>query len=850
MPLGGNVVSIDVFVDEIPMPRTTTFVVTNEDMVNAGAVSADRPLSFKPFQSARFLVIKEGGLEESKKHTLTIMSKMQGFEQVVIPFRFEDKVGRRRGHIILEEDGLGVQSSDEATRFSNFNSPLVLSGKKAYVVCSANGALSANWSWMGVTYDNGGLYVPPVRVFGRTVVEISMNHGVRRRLPNFVVASKHENGVLETRHELAGLTVRRKLAVPFENRGFVMTLDMSISPGRPIIGDQPKRKKSRTDHEIRKIRVHFLVDGNITSYGLAAVSHDNVSKFNSRHNCLQISSVQQKGAEVNYYGTIGIAPGNVKPGRVVTDAFDNDMEISYDFEIKEGEHLEIALVGTGGFVSREDCLEEFLKMRRNCFSLMDSTEKAFVNYSSSTLRATSQKNENSQLVELFSAFEKAKACLRYLKTQYDGLGPGISAGLPRFPNYWARDTGWTLRGYLSIGDCGFAASAIDNFLKHQAKQNTNCGLKGELPMLISGRAFLHSTTFGSADSTFLFPPAILHYVQATGDLQFLKSRWQSIRDLVEWGFLKDIDGDGLVENDFTGVAEKMAIQDSTWMDHIDRRKSANDIQALFHESLDSGAALARIVGDDDSAHRWAFAASQLRERIDSAYWNASAEYFYDTIRKDGSKDSSIRPNALVLLLADAVLDRSKATSVLSRIEKPDMTTAWGVRTLSSADHAYHPTLYHDGAVWPLVTGWATLSEMKYGRRDQAFRYLASMADRINSENGMFAETYRGDRPEPFNSCILQAWSAGMYAWAFTEMMVGMEIDMVSGKIGLNPKIPETLGSTSSPYRVDYPIVAKAGRSMLTASIDPANRKISVQLKGSVIPEVTSNSYDLYSGGLA
>ena len=67
---------------------------------------------------------------------------------------------------------------------------------------------------MGVTYDNGGLYVPPVRAIGRTIVEVSMNEGVRRRLPNFVVASKHENGMLETQHELAGLSVRRKLDVP------------------------------------------------------------------------------------------------------------------------------------------------------------------------------------------------------------------------------------------------------------------------------------------------------------------------------------------------------------------------------------------------------------------------------------------------------------------------------------------------------------------------------------------------------------------------------------------------------------------------------------------------------------
>lgn len=842
VPLGGNIVSIDVYVDEIPQQRGATYVATNEDMVSAEVVSDDRPLSFRPFQTARFLVIRDGGLDETKRHTIAIMSKMQGFEQVVIPFRFSDNITRRRGLVIIEGNGHDTAPGDEATNFENFNSPLVLSGKKAYVICSTNGAISANWSWMGVRYDNGGLYVPPVRVFGKSVVEISMNEGVRRRLPNFVVSSKHENGVLETRHEMAGLAVRRRLAVPFNSRGFIMTLDMSVPGDKPI--ERPKRKKSEPTG--RKVRVHFMIDGNITSYGLAAVSHDHITKFNRRHNCLQISSVPQKGADMKYFGTIGIAPSNARPQRVVTDAFDNDLEISYDFHIRNGENVQLALIGTGGLTSKEECLRDFLLMRKHYAALMESTEKSFALYLASTVGLTTTSHDDALLNKVILAFEKTKTCLRYLKAHYDGLGQGISAGLPRFPNYWARDTGWTLRGYLAIGDYSFAAVTIDNFLKHQAKQYTKGALKGELPMIISGKAFLHSTTFGSADSTFLFPPAILKYVQSTGDVAYLKARWDAIRELIDWGFMKDIDGDGLVENDFTGVAEKMTIQDSTWMDHIDRRKSANDIQALFYGSLVSGAKLAELAGDSESAQRWRSASAQLQEKIDSSYWNESSGFFYDTIRKDGSKDKSIRPNALVLLLCDAVKDRAKAEAVLSRIEKSDMTTPWGVRTLSATDPAYRPTLYHDGAVWPLVTGWAALCEAKYGRKEQALKYLSSMADRIIAENGMYAETYRGDRPEPFNSCILQAWSAGMYAWAFTEIMAGISLDVVNGRVQIDPQLPESIKNGSPKViSIDHPIVMRGGTSRLMADIDHANKKISVNIRGRFRPEISSSSYNLH-----
>ena len=125
-----------------------------------------------------------------------------------------------------------------------------------------------------------------------------------------------------------------------------------------------------------------------------------------------------------------------------------------------------------------------------------------------------------------------------------------------------------------------------------------------------------------------------------------------------------------------------------------------------------------------------------------------------------------------------------------------MTASWGVRTLSNLDEKYHPTLYHDGAVWPLVTGWATVSEIKSNRSEQALRYLSIMAAGILKEHGMYAETYRGDRPEPFNSCILQAWSVGLYVYAFREMILGTRINMVDNKIRFEPKIPDSIAPDS------------------------------------------------------
>jgi GH15 family glucan-1,4-alpha-glucosidase len=733
-------------------------------------------------------------------------------------------------------------TNNEDTIFKNFTTPLILSGKKAYIVCSSNASVSANWTWMGARYDNGGLYVPPARSFGRIIVEISMDDGVRKRLPNFVVSSKHENGILSTRTEVAGLQVKRTLFVPIENKGFVMRLELlDRFIDLPKLSLKKKPQKSR-----RNIRLHFLIDGNITSYGLAAISQSNFSKLRSDDNCLQIETAAKKGI-AHYYGAIGAAPKSLKPSKVLMDSFDNDLEISYDLDIEPGKTCELALIAAGSFSTLEDCLDEYRYIRDNYRQLLDDTENHFKTVLTSTLHIETSPKQNYTILKLARAFQKAKVSMEYLKAEYDQLGAGICAGLPRFPNYWARDTGWSLRGYLSVGDYRFVFRVIENFLRHQARKTSKSAIKGELPMLISGKSFLHSTTFGSADSTFLFPWAIREYVYCTGDVHFLTERWSSIIDLVNWGLLKDEDGDGLVDHGFTGVAEKLPIQDSTWMDHIDRRKSANDVQALFYESLKIGSDLAGVVGDSHNQEGWLKHAKELRNKIDLEYWDHNTGFYYDTIRRDCTKDPSIRPNALIMLMTEAVKDRSKAESVLKRIEKNDITTPWGVRTLSNTDPKYYPTLYHDGAVWPLVTGWAALSEIKFGRREQALYYIESMAERILHENGMFAETYRGDRPEPFNSCILQAWSIGMYVHAFREMMLGMKVNMIENKIQIEPQIPESLRTNSIPINFKYRLDTIRGTGTFHFMVDPNDDRISVAFNGGeleVQPEIFSNTYSV------
>jgi glycogen debranching enzyme len=178
-----------------------------------------------------------------------------------------------------------------------------------------------------------------------------------------------------------------------------------------------------------------------------------------------------------------------------------------------------------------------------------------------------------------------------------------------------------------------------------------------------------------------------------------------------------------------------------------------------------------------------------------------------------------------------------------------LTTPWGIRTLSSLDPKYHPSLYHDGAVWPIVTGWAAISEIKFNRFESALYYIESMAQRILAENGMYAETYRGDRPEPFNSCILQAWSVAMYVYSMQELILGMRVNLLENRIQFEPHIPESLRGNCLPLKIDHVIQAPGHALKLQIWVDPNREKLSVCMNkngdAGRVPEICSDSYSIH-----
>ena len=98
---------------------------------------------------------------------------------------------------------------------------------------------------------------------------------------------------------------------------------------------------------------------------------------------MQIRTIAKKGV-AHYFGTIGISPKTLKPSKILTDSFDNDLELSYDIELEEGLTKELALIGAGDFTSAQECLDEYINIRDNYQKLYQETKDHHNNISASS----------------------------------------------------------------------------------------------------------------------------------------------------------------------------------------------------------------------------------------------------------------------------------------------------------------------------------------------------------------------------------------------------------------------------------------------------------------------------------
>jgi glycogen debranching enzyme len=411
----------------------------------------------------------------------------------------------------------------------------------------------------------------------------------------------------------------------------------------------------------------------------------------------------------------------------------------------------------------------------------------------------------------------------------------LAGGAPWFLTLFGRDSIWSARLLLPFG-WELAAGTLRTLA---ALQGTRVDPQtGEAPGKIphelrtagrQGLAGLPALYYGTIDATPLWV-CLLHDAWRAGMPEgqvraLLPSLTAALACLRDYG---DADGDGFLEYiDESG----RGLANQGWKDSGDAIRFAGgsiasppvalcEVQGYAYEAATRGADLLDALGEP-GAGQWRDWAGQLAARFRQAFWVNDGAGRYPALALDAAKRpvDSLTSN-IGHLLGTGLLTPAEEDEVVARLSAPDMSSGWGLRTMSAANGGYSPLSYHCGSVWSHDTA-IVIRGMARGGHAAAAVLADGLLDAAAEFGWRLPELFAGDgRPRvPWPSaypasCRPQAWAAAA-AGALVQALLGLEVDVPAGRVRVSPP-PARPGGAGRRLLVDGLV---AGQELFSAGID-------------------------------
>jgi hypothetical protein len=128
----------------------------------------------------------------------------------------------------------------------------------------------------------------------------------------------------------------------------------------------------------------------------------------------------------------------------------------------------------------------------------------------------------------------------------------------------------------------------------------------------------------------------------------------------------------------------------------------------------------------------------------------------------------------------------------------DISTDWGTRDISDRTSFYDPISYHQGSVWPLYTGWASVAEYRAGNALSGYAHLMQNANLTwEQDPGNVTELLSGKFYQVLGrSTAHQLWSSAMVISPVLRGLFGLEWNAATGTLSVTPHLPaEWTGAT-------------------------------------------------------
>ncbi len=395
--------------------------------------------------------------------------------------------------------------------------------------------------------------------------------------------------------------------------------------------------------------------------------------------------------------------------------------------------------------------------------------------------------------------------MRVLHRCVTPYGFRASGVLPGYPQIWARDSVITSLGAALTGDSALLAAfraSLDTLGQHQSPL-------GLVPLNVHPETGEISTeNAGAVDANLWYILGHYYHYLLTQDLGYLRSVWPGIAQALLWLRYQDMNECGLLEVPEAG----------DWMDLLAVRYNVLYDNVLYDAALCAAGVLAAACEVDGAAYRRM--ATDVAERINLLLWvdrcwvpghfaehlerlKAMRLEWYMLYHNVGTISS--RPFYLpwvafreygdhldtlgnLLAVLTGLADEHRTDHILRYLYQVGAAQPYPSKAIYPPIYPGNPEWreyyrsrnlnlphqYHNGGIWPFIGGFHVAALVKVGWLDQAEQVLADLTAAVRlgvRDEWEFNEWLHGETGHPMGY-PWQAWSAGMYVYAYHALRTG------------------------------------------------------------------------------
>ncbi len=470
------------------------------------------------------------------------------------------------------------------------------------------------------------------------------------------------------------------------------------------------------------------------------------------------------------------------PAHMLSD-YPNQFKIVIDHpDSLRGRFIPILMAGGKG--SRDSVKAVYQKLAAN----PESFYKKNVDYYRNLLQKTLHVETPNQQMNL--AFEWAKVAYDNLFVNNPDLGYGMVAGLGPSGTGGRSGFGWFFGGdafinSFSLDSYGAFQSVKDALAFTQKWQRDDGKMAHELSQAAGYVNWWKDYPYGyiHGDTSPFYICAMYDYYRATGDADFVKKSWTSLKKAYDWSLATDENNDGLMDNKKAGLG---ALEYGPLIDiQSDIYTGAIWVRAVYAMKY-----LARAAGNEPFANQVDKYFEKASRTFKDKFWDEKNQQYAYAFTAKGEHVDIVSPWSSVGLGWN-LGDPERSEKSLEKLNSAELTTDWGIRSISNKSKYFEPLNYNYGAVWPFLTSWVATAQFKHHLALQGYNSLmASVRHTFDNGLGYLTEVFSGAQNIwPQEAVAHQGFSSASVVLPFVRGLIGLDGDTPTKEITFAPQMP-------------------------------------------------------------